>query len=273
MYLYEQSILGQSNADLPEMAEITLNGNTLQISVSSATEAEGSTYGLKGEACLDLLVNSYTSYYFVLIEKYGKVWGRFIKMHPFTYASKTPLDTFDEVLLGGHITVYFQLDLGNVAEGEHKIALKTFRIPTAKINLAGITNCEVIQHEDNIVTPRKLLWDRYAIRVQEQTAGCDNQGNILMGLPIEVVAGEYLEVEIQKYSPDYKSPLTQAIDNEVVFVETSAGVINTSRVNLLNGKGTFRLYPLGYTGKLKLKLGWRYFSGWSEYEITIKERP
>lgn len=273
MYLYEQKTLEQNTSNITEKAKITFADNELKISVSELDIEDGETYKLKAESSLDLGKNSYTSYYFVLAKKYNKVEGKFIRIHPFTFASKTSLDLFDEFLIGPHINVYFQIDVGLLAEGDAKVAIKTLILPSAQIDLEGFGSCNIIQYEEQITTPRRTIWDRYALQIGDQLSGCDNSGTILLGSAIELSPEECFEVVIQKYTPDFGLPLNREIDNEVVCIETTAGIINTSRVSLVNGIGKFKLYPMGYQGEFKLKIGWRYFSGWSEYKIIVKEQP
>jgi len=271
MLLYERNSISQNSQESGEKAEISLVGNNLKISILTFDD-ETSSYKLLGEETLDLTANKYTSWYFATVAKYNKVSGKFFKVHPFTATSKTPLNEFDEILVGRHLTVYFQIDLGLVGECDDKVALKTLRIPSNKIDVTGFNDFNIISHEEKIVTPREVLWDNYAVQIGNQLAGCDNKGLIIIGDAIEVSdCSDYLEFTIKKYSPGFQNPLTRDIDNETVFIEATAGMINTSRVELINGAGKFRFYPLGYKGKFKLKFGWKYYSGWSEYEITIKE--
>lgn len=269
MYIYEHSLLRQ-NLELDEKVEITLLNNKLRIAVLDQALVEG--HELKAEGELDLTANRYTSYYFALVSKYNEVKGRFIKVHPYTAASKVPMQEFDELLVGEHVTVYFQVDIGNIVVGDEKLAIKTLRVPSNNIELEGFLSCNLIEYDEQIITPRKKIWDRYSLQIGDQIVGCDNTGKVLMGKNIEVSSPDtYLEVTINKYTPDYQQKLNGAVDDEVVFIETTAGVLNTSRVTLVNGTGSFKLYPLEFVGKLKVKLGWKYYSGWSEYEITIKE--
>lgn len=274
MFIYERRILEKLNEQIREKSKVTLNGSRLNISVFTAKEGDEEAYELKAEGELDLTENRYTSYYFALVKKYNEVKGRFIKVHPYTAASKVPMQEFDELLVGEHVTVYFQIDIGNIAVGDEKLAIKTLRVPAKNIQVEGFSSCNVIQYDEEIITPRKVVWDRYALQIGDQLAGCDNTGRVLIGRNIEVALPErFLEVKINKYTPNYQQRLNDEVDNEVLFIETTAGVLNTSRVTLVNGTGSFKLYPMEYTGKCKIKLGWKYYSGWSEYEITIKEQP
>lgn len=267
MLIYERKILKESGQER-EKASIVLDGGRLRVALA-ARDGDNADAPL-AEDTLDLAGNGYSSFYFVVIRKFGRVKGQFVRIHPFTFAAKAPLNVFDDLLLGEHVDVYFQVDLGNLAAGDEKLAVQTLRIPAGSIETRGFAACEVVSH-DGSVTPRKAVWDRYAIQVAGQTAGCDNKGSLLMGvLPVLKADGDYLEVAVQKYTPGFEAPLTRAEDNETVFIETTAGALNTSRVQLENGTGKFRLYPLGYTGPLKIKLGWRYFSGWSEYPLKLE---
>lgn len=274
MFIYERRMLKENNAENYEKAKIILSDGKLGISVLITNKADDEGDELKAEGELDLTENRYTSYYFALVKKFNEVKGRFIKVHPYTVASKVPMQEFDELLVGEHVTVYFQIDIGNIAVGDEKLAIKTLRVSAKNIQVEGFSSCNVIQHDEEIITPRKVVWDRYALQIGDQLSGCDNTGKVLMGNNIEVALPErFLEVTINKYTPDYQQRLDGEVDNEVVFIETTAGVLNTSRVTLVNGTGSFKLFPMDYTGKCKIKLGWKYYSGWSEYEITIKEQP
>jgi hypothetical protein len=63
--------------------------------------------------------------------------------------------------------------------------------------------------------------------------------------------------------------LTRDIDDEEVFVEASAGLVNNRRVRLVKGTGTFRLYPFGYEGPVKIKLGRKWYEVWNDYLVFV----
>lgn len=270
MLIYENSKLAQENSSSREKAEITLSDGLLTI-ILYKLDNHSNTYLKQAEDVLNIVENNYSSWYFVTSHKFNTVTGRFVKIHPFTFASKIPLNVFDEVLIGTHVANYFQIDIGNFNDGDSKIAIKTLRIPAAQINFQGFSSQEVVTYSDEIVTPRKYIWDRYALQVGEQLAGCDNNGTVLLGQSISLVQADCYDLIIKKYTPGFESPLNREVDNETVFIETTGGILNTTRMELINGIGTCKFFPLGYVGKLKLKLGWRYFSGWSEYQLTIQE--
>jgi hypothetical protein len=59
------------------------------------------------------------------------------------------------------------------------------------------------------------------------------------------------------------------MDDEEVFVESSAGLVNNRRVRLVNGTGSFRLYPFGYEGPVKIKLGRKWYEVWNDYLVFV----
>lgn len=123
--------------------------------------------------------------------------------------------------------------------------------------------------------PRMSLWDSYSLSCGTMEFQADRKGNVISGDPsVPLVLPkkkDYLEFTIQKYKGAFEAPLTREIDNEEVFVESSCGLVNTRRVRLVNGTGSFRLYPFGHTGECKVKLGRKWYEVWNEYNLRIGE--
>lgn len=136
-------------------------------------------------------------------------------------------------------------------------------------------------NSDDLVTgthPRRLLWDYYALKVfgDDNVYKSNDFGRVMdsYSRPIFVPStgddiSKYIEFEVIKYKGQFESELTRDIDDEEVFVESTSGVLNTRRVKLVNGKGTFRLYPFGYTGEFKIKLGRKWYEVWNEYSLKL----
>ncbi len=131
---------------------------------------------------------------------------------------------------------------------------------------------EQIVTQEMIVPTRYDVWDTYSLAYNQQEVGCKDTGEIAFGDVLVISPGdkEYIEFSVQKYAAKFQQKLNREFDKEEVFVEATAGMVNTTRVQLCEGKGKFRLYLLGYKGKLKIKLGWRYYTGWCEYLVSIE---
>ena len=91
-------------------------------------------------------------------------------------------------------------------------------------------------------------------------------------IPIALVKDkDSVEFEIIKYSGNFEGEeLTRDIDDDDVTIDSSCGVINNRRVQLENGRGNFRLYPMGHTGIFKLKLGRKWYEVWNEYNLILE---
>ncbi|MBP2636001.1 MAG: hypothetical protein H6Q72_1908 [Firmicutes bacterium] len=266
------------NTQNEERAVIKYSGNQLTIEVYKKTYSNNEATGgmvctgesLAATASIDVAENTYSSQLFVVAEA-GQV-GQFVPVHHFTYSSRSPLNIFQNLLLNPQLRGYFQIDIGGYGQDmENKLILKTFHIPIRNIVFEGFNNVEQVVTQEMIVPTRYEVWDTYSLACNQQEAGCKDSGEVAFGEELVISPGseDYVEFTIQKYSPQFGEKLNREIDNEEVFVESTAGVVNTTRVQLQEGQGKFRLYPFGYTGKCKLKLGWRYYAGWCEYPVTI----
>ena len=94
--------------------------------------------------------------------------------------------------------------------------------------------------------------------------------------PLVLPAGQdYFDFTVTKYKSNFtgKEKLARDIDDEEVLVESSAGLVNNRRVRLQNGTGSFRLYPFGHEGLVKIKLGRKWYEVWNEYLLTIGGAP
>lgn len=123
--------------------------------------------------------------------------------------------------------------------------------------------------------PRFTLWDSYSLSAAGREWMSDRYGYTVDGdfttpliLPAEQ---DYFDFVITKYKSNFtgKEKLARDIDDEEVLVESSAGLVNNRRVRLQNGTGSFRLYPFGHEGLVKIKLGRKWYEVWNEYLLTI----
>lgn len=276
MKVYQNAALGNTRNE--ESAVIKYTGNQLAVEVYdkeySNNEETGETVctgeTLIATATVDIVKNVYSSQLFVVSGDSPE--GQFVNIHHFTHSSRSPLNVFQNLLLNNQLRCYFQIDIGCDPAMENKLVLKTFRIPIKNIIFEGFSNVEQIVTQEMIVPTRYEVWDTYSLAYNQQEVGCKNKGEIVFGDALVISPGdkEYIEFSVQKYSPKFQEKLNREFDKEDVFVEATAGMVNTTRVQLCEGKGKFRLYLLGYKGKLKLKLGWRYYTGWCEYSVTVE---
>ena len=123
--------------------------------------------------------------------------------------------------------------------------------------------------------PRMKLWDSYSLSAGGRELMANRKGYLIDGDPEEPFTPEgdkdYIDFTIQKYKGDFstKEKLTRDIDDEEVFVESSAGLVNNRRVRLVKGTGSFRLYPFGYEGPVKIKLGRKWYEVWNDYLVFV----
>lgn len=131
--------------------------------------------------------------------------------------------------------------------------------------------------------PRDHIWDGYAVKVNGINYVADGrERNIYNNIGLEScknVVLEYeddkpLEFEIQKFHEIYTASkfLNRDIDNDEVLIDSTAGITNAKRIYLEKGKGSFKLFPLGYEGKMHLKLGRRWYVVQNDYVFTLKKK-
>ncbi|MDR3049556.1 MAG: hypothetical protein LBV16_06970 [Elusimicrobiota bacterium] len=124
----------------------------------------------------------------------------------------------------------------------------------------------------------KTLLDYFSLSANGQEYKADSAGNNIDGdfdkpiIPLYTDGKSNLpfaEFVIQKYLRRFEAPLNRDIDNDEVTVESSAGLVNTRRAYMQNGITKFRLYPFGYEGKIKIKIGRRWYENLNEYNLIL----
>jgi len=87
--------------------------------------------------------------------------------------------------------------------------------------------------------------------------------------PDTVQAGQQASYSIEMYSKNVDA-LVDDVEARV-YLESSAGYLPQRQVDIRNGTGSFALMALGLSAgdRIKLKLGWRNFSGATEKIITV----
>lgn len=169
-----------------------------------------------------------------------------------------------------------QVDTGMIGGNERDIIIRIFegKPENTTINAdeeyeIGYFNSDELSWKEH---PRDSLWDSYSLSYND-TEWKSNRKGVFDKNPDSVLIStddkDYVTLRIQKYKGKFEKPLNRDIDNEVVLVESSAGLVNNRRVMLKNGKGTFRLYPFGYKGMIKIKLGRKWYEVWNEYNLVV----
>lgn len=170
-----------------------------------------------------------------------------------------------------------QVDTGIVSNQERDIIIRVFegKPENTTINAdeeyeIGYFNSDELSWKEH---PRDSLWDSYSLSYND-TEWKSNRKGVFDQNPDSVLIStdndkDYVTLKIQKYKGKFEKPLNRDIDNEVVLVESSAGLVNNRRVMLKNGKGSFRLYPFGHKGMIKIKLGRKWYEVWNEYNLVV----
>ena len=259
----------KSNADVD--IKIRLAGTFLKV--------EAKDKELEGTGVVETL-RSYNSY--SLVDKSGlvKVYRTIVKsdyklldLNRLGVASKLDFSDLQQ-LYGAHGLV--QIDTGMICPTERDIIIRVFIGKKDKIVVDADMEYEILPFNSDdlpvLTHPRMTLWDSYSISVNGKELKANRKGAVQEGeFDIPILTGDktYVEFFIQKYKGPFEEPLVRDIDDDEVLVESTCGVLNTRRVYLENGRGSFKLYPLDYSGPFKLKLGRKWYEVWNEYNLLM----
>lgn len=169
----------------------------------------------------------------------------------------------------------FQVDTGMICDTEKDIVIRIFRGTKENTKIISDMDYEVgAFNSDDLVKGkhvRDTLWDSYSLSCNDLEWKCNKKGEHILGTKENVIPikGECLEFIIKKYKSNFNDKLERDIDNDEVFVESSAGLVNNRRVRLKNGVGKFKFYPFGHTGDIKIKLGTKWYTVWNEYNLKL----
>lgn len=172
-----------------------------------------------------------------------------------------------------------QLDTGIIGGKNRDIIIRVFEGKVENTEITADEEYEISTfNSDDLVTgdhPRMNLWDSYALKIGERILMANRKGMPLKGdftIPIGLEKNkEYIDFEIVKYTGNFAGEeLTRDIDDDDVTVESTCGIVNNRRVQLENGRGFFRLYPMGHTGIFKIKLGRKWYEVWNEYNLIME---
>lgn len=172
----------------------------------------------------------------------------------------------------------FQVDTGIISDTEKDIVILAMLVAKDKLNIDA--DEEVIWEEldfknytNNCEPNRFRLWDKYSLTIDGVEYKANMRSEVVSGdftVPIKAKNG-VVDIKLKKYKgEDFNTPLTRGIDNEEVFIDTSAGIADNRRVRLEKGEGSFKLHTLGYSGDVKIKLGRKWYSVWNDYTLKVE---
>ena len=184
-------------------------------------------------------------------------------------------EDFGRIALLYGYSIIAQIDTGMIAENKSDIVINV--MGCSKKDIEVVTDLEYELKSANILNgkyPREILWDNYSLTVNDNEYKADRWGNFLQGdinFPLYCSGGkDYIEFEITKYKGFFtEEKLNRDIDNEEVFIESSGGLCNPTRIKLQNGVAKFRIYPFGYRGCVKVKIGRKWYSVWNDYSFNF----
>ena len=170
-----------------------------------------------------------------------------------------------------------QVDTGMISATEKDIVIRVFEGNIETTTISSDLEYEVgFFNSDDLVTgdhPRDTLWDSYSLTSNNIEVKSNRYGNFVeQPESIYITPNEngYIECTIKKYKGRFTEELTRDIDDEDVLIESSAGLVDNRRVTLENGVGSFKLYTFGYQGRIKIKLGSKWYEVWNEYNLIIR---
>lgn len=187
--------------------------------------------------------------------------------------------TFIHNLIKGDVLL--QVDTGIITDTYKEISIRLTGIPKEHCIIEAdeeVSEINTMTKSEALtkVHPKYILWPNYGIKINDtlykyrkttQTPVISDNMNI----PVSAGNKEYLDIDIIKHDSHFENTLARDVDVEDLELTCSCGLINATRVYLDKGKATIRLYPFGYRGKFKLKIGWRWWPGLNEYELLLTD--
>ena len=264
------------NEDIQEYATINLDKNavfTIQVLDQEKIELFHAADNLA----------DYTTYLIVYPANNGR---HIYNGYAISYGSGIKLNNYIDLFFNKEsMKAYYQIDTGSLARRE--LTIKSFIIPYSQTTFTDQANGATLHSYETSPVLRYDIWARFALilpsgrelKNEEYGRAVDGVWPNYIDQPPAILSMSdaqtdeaglaYFPIAINKWDAKYAERLDKDIDNTVVHIQATAGTLNTSRVELKHGEGSFRLYPYGYKGNLKLKFGYRYYNPWCEYILTI----
>lgn len=253
---------------------------------AEVTSGEGEEPAFSGVDCIEAMM-SYNSYALTMYRGMVKNFRR-STLSDFRWLDLNRLGVAIKMDFGELASLYgsgggVQIDTGMMSAEIRDIIIRVFTAGKENLTIEADQEytLEPFAPEDLVLGshPRFTLWDSYSLSAGEREWMSDRYGYTVDGdftTPITLPPGQdYIDFTVTKYKSDFtgKEKLARDIDEEEVLVESSAGLVNNRRLRLHNGTGSFRLYPFGHEGLIKIKLGRKWYEVWNEYLLTIGGAP
>nr|DAE40609.1 MAG TPA: hypothetical protein [Caudoviricetes sp.] len=260
-----------------EASESNITGTISISGIFLSIEAESGGYS--GGDCIESM-NSYNSYVFSLspnslVKNFRTISEsdyKFLDMNRLGVSIKMDYSDMTQLFSGSGI---IQVDTGIMNGTERDIVIRVFKGKKGSFTIdADMDYEEDTFNSEDLPTqthPRVDLWDSYEVTIDGRKFQADRKGRIISGdseIPI-VPNGDYITIDIQKCKGQFKGYLSRDVDCEDVLIDSTCGLLNARRISLKNGAGSIRLYPFGYTGPFKLKLGRKWYEVWNEYNLIL----
>lgn len=120
---------------------------------------------------------------------------------------------------------------------------------------------------------REALFPSYSLTVnEEEYKHIDIESDIEICALNEIeYSKEYLDLTIKKYDMDFEAIQDKENDNDEIYIESSCGVLNATKVKLVNGEASVRLYPMEYEGSATIKIGWSLQRTRNTYDFVLRK--
>lgn len=274
-------LFNKDSTDTHLKYNMTLMGTFLSLSCDN-TDPANLASGRDGIEVLD----SYTSYVYAnnpnsIVKNFRiptKSAYKFLNMNRLGVSIK--MDYSDMVQLFSNGGTMCQIDTGIISNIEKDIVIRFFVGSRANFNIQTDMTVEYGTFSSSNLHsqshPRSTLWDSYSLEIGDIEYKADRYGNGIEGTFQEPITynSTSIEMTIRKYKGNFSSTkLTRDIDCEDVMIDSSCGVVDTKRVSLIKGIGKFKLFPFDYSGKVKIKLGRKWYDVWNEYNLLFKKNP
>lgn len=232
------------------------------------------------------VLDSYTSYVFVnnpnsIVKNFRvptKSAYKFLNMNRLGVSIR--MDYSDMAQLFSNGDTMCQIDTGIISSTEKDIIIRFFVGTKANFNIQTDMDVEYGEFSSADLPsqshPRATLWDSYSLKIDDIEYKADRYGNGVQGTFQTPISYKNVPIEltIQKYKGNFSATkLTRDIDCEDVLIDCSCGVLDTKRVSLNKGTAKVHLYPFDYSGKVKIKLGRKWYEVWNEYNLILEKKP
>ena len=254
--------------------DVQIIKDMLEIKLSNKKDIELKEYN---PIPVNVKLESYTTYALVSGDTYIQD-NKNLKLNNCMIVSLSRLGTaikedFGILLKHFNYAMIMQIDTGIISDTEKDIVFTPICINNDDIHI----NSDIKYKFDDDTNkparyPRMWLWDNYSLTIDNKEYKSDRWGNIIDNNKDNKIQSnsDYIEFTIKKYKGYFTNKsLKRDIDNEEIFIETSAGLCNPRRINLVNGEAKFKVYPFNYKGRLKVKIGSKWYSPWNDYEFEL----